>query len=105
MQTTLTIMRPGEPDELRVFDLAEEPGYDKLRTILTPLLDGGELEHVTVLHDGQRADMFVTKDLPFNCRATVIYRNNWLTHHPDADPNDLPPILGPAVLFSRQVWF
>lgn len=109
--TTITIMRPGAPEEVRpVEQLADDPGYPALKAIVEPFLDGGDLEHVTVLHDGKRTDMFVDecgslKGLPRNEPATSIYRNNWLTQHPKEDPESLPAIYGPAVLFSRRVWF
>lgn len=74
-----------------------------------PLLDGGDLEHVSVLFGGRRADMFVDdrgieKDLPRNEAATAIYRANWLSRHPGADPESIPAIYGLAVLFDRIVW-
>lgn len=108
--TTMTIMRPGAEPEERAIELAAEPGYRTLDAILRPLLDGHDLEHVTVLHSGQRADMFVdemsaVKGLPRNEAATAIYRNNWLTQHPGEDPERLPAIYGPAILFNRRVWF
>lgn len=107
---TLTVLRPdAEPEELRL-DLARHPGLKKLREVLAPYLDGGELEHVSVLHQGRRSDMFVDdigvlKELPRNEAATAIYRSYWLESHPGTDPETLPPICGPAILFSRQVWF
>ena len=108
--TTITIMRPGADTETQPIEVAAKPGYLALKSIVAPFLNGGMLEHVTVLHDGKRADMFVDdegllKGLPRNDAATVIYRNNWLTAHPKDDPESLPAIYGPAVLFSRQVWF
>jgi hypothetical protein len=91
-----------------------------LRELINPLFNGGRLEHVTVLADYDnglnfnRADMFVgdagqRKDLPRNDAATVIYRRATLcgrsaTPIPN-DPEELPFIQGPAVLFSRRVWF
>lgn len=108
--TTMTIMRPDGETEAREIDLLDDPGYHRLKDLLHPLLDGGVLEHVTVLHDGKRTDMFVDdcgllKSLPRNEAATAIYRNNWLTQHPDEEPESLPAIHGPAILFSRRVWF
>jgi hypothetical protein len=108
--TTITIMRPGLPDQSRPVELADQPGYPSLVAIIRPLLDGCDLEHVTVLHGGKRTDMFVdemssVKGLPRNEPATAIYRNNWLTQHPEEAPEGLPAIYGPAVLFSRRVWF
>jgi hypothetical protein len=112
MKTTIKIFRPdGTVEERDVSDtMTAEPGYSALRDLITPLLDGRNMEHVSVLHDGQRADMFVDEEghllgLPRNEAATTIYRNNWLTQHPDVDPETIPFIVGPAVLFSRRVWF
>jgi hypothetical protein len=109
MKTELTIMRPGgSVDHLEV-DLPQEPGFVALREVLTPLLDGGDLEHVTVLHWDRRADMFVDevgklKGLDRNEAATAIYRANWMEQHPEVDPQTLDAIYGPAVLFNRIVW-
>ena len=110
MQTIITIMRPAEAPRIDSVDIPEQPHYRLLRELIVPHLNGGDLEHVTVLHDGQRADMFVdemsaVKGLSRNEAATEIYRNNWLTQHPDEEPESLPAIYGPAVLFSRRVWF
>lgn len=110
MRTAFTIFRVGAAPERREVDLPEVPGFDALRRVVEPLLDGARLEHVTVLHEGRRADMFVDeigqlKGLPRNDEATGIYRNNWLTRHPGTDPEALPTIVGPAVLFDRRVWF
>jgi hypothetical protein len=54
--------------------------------------------------------MFVDEDghgreRPRNEAATTIYRANWLRQHPGVDPETLPWIAGPAVLFDRRVWF
>jgi hypothetical protein len=87
-----------------------EPGLTHHRSLILPLLGPDcNLEHVTVLHEGKRADMFVDehgvrKQLPRNEAATAIYRNNWLTHHPKDAPESLPAIYGTAVLFDRIVW-
>ena len=72
----------------------------------------GPLEHVTVLHDGKRADMFVDEmghvrmdgPKPRNDVATGLYRANWMAQHRGQDPEDLPFIAGNAVLFDRIVW-
>jgi hypothetical protein len=114
--TRFLIMRPDQPHETSEVDWPPEPGYDKLRALLTPLLDGADLEHVTVLADFcggadyKRADMFVDetsvlKGLPENGAATAIYRRNWMMQHPEQDPETLPAIAGPAILFERRVWF
>ena len=87
-----------------------EPGFVRINKLVQPLIGGGHIEHVSVLHDGARRDMFVDeegrlKGMPRNERATAIYRTNWMTRHPDADPETLPHIAGVAVLFTRRVWY
>ncbi|MGH6714927.1 MAG: hypothetical protein ACREDC_01935 [Bradyrhizobium sp.] len=97
-------------------DWGHDPGFRSIKTLVEPLLGLGEpFEHVTVLHEGRRVDMFVSElgrvslatraPLPINPRATKIYRCNWLTEYPDDDPNSLPAIAGVAVLFLQRVWF
>ncbi|PZU95495.1 MAG: hypothetical protein DI527_00365 [Chelatococcus sp.] len=108
--TTITILRPGEAAKTETFDLPREPGYHALKRLVEPHLDGGSLEHVSVLHDGEPTDMFLHDEgalieLPRNEPATAIYRANWLNQNPGADPESVPAIYGPAVLFSRRVWF
>lgn len=87
-----------------------EPGFDVINALVKPLIGGGHIEHVAVLHDGERRDMFVDeegllKGMGRNERATAIYRTNRLTQHPDCDPETLPHIAGHAVLFMRRCWF
>lgn len=110
MLTSYTVYRVGRDPETAEADIPEQPGYDALKSIIVPLLDGAPLEHVTVLHEGDRRDMFVDEcgainGLPRNDAATAIYRNNWLTQHPSTNPEDMPAIYGTAILFSRRVWF
>lgn len=67
------------------------------------------MEHVSVLlENGQSGDMFVSEEGGLwtpNERATVHYRRAWLTRHPGADPDSLAMVWGPAILFTRRVWF
>lgn len=120
MTTKALIMRPDGSCETREYELARAPGYDKLKEILTPLLDGAALEHVAVLADFSGGvkygalDMFVDdtgllKNLPRNEAATLLYRRANLMGRSAApkasDPEMLSFICGPAVLFSRRVWF
>ena len=91
-------------------DLAPEPTYFALRDIIKPLLNDADLEHVSVLFKGERADMFVDeiglmKGLPRNDAATDIYRANTLARHPNTAPESLSYIAGTAILFMRRVWF
>lgn len=114
MRIEFTIFRPGQEPERGEVDWPEEPDYREMKALIEPILGGAELEHVYVLHDGRRHDMFVDEfsasnvkpgyPLPRNDRATEIYRANWLSQHPEDDPEDLPDICGPAVLFHRIVW-
>jgi hypothetical protein len=66
-------------------------------------------EHVAVLHGGERRDMFVGETSAINgrhirnIRATEIYRNNTLTQSPGVDPESLPTISGPALLFPDTI--
>lgn len=77
--------------------------------VLTVIGEGNYPEHVNVWHDGKYLDMFVDetsvlKDLPFNPKATAIYRANHLAHDPDPEPEDeLPIIAGDAILFLEKV--
>lgn len=91
-------------------DFPREPGYNRLAPIIQPHLDGADLERVYVLWNDEPLDMFVDefgagKPLPRNEKATEIYRNNVLTRRKDKNPEELPAIYGPAVLFHRRVWF
>jgi hypothetical protein len=89
--------------------LPAEPTYQQLVSVISPHFPNAEFEHVYVLWDDKPLDMFVDeqgqrKQLPLNPRATKIYRNNWMTQHPDADPESLPTVVGLALLFSRRIW-
>lgn len=110
MLATYHIYKPSHPVETKQVDWPEQPGFKQINELVKPLLEGANLEHVTVLHNGKRADMFVDevgalKRLPVNAEATAIYRANWMQQHPGTDPNSLPEIYGTAILFDRQVWF
>lgn len=116
MKTEYIIFTPGHASgEWHEIDWPVEPGYDRIAKLIEPLLGEKEpLEHVTVLYEGRRADMFVSEyghmtlthrePLPINDRATEIYRAAWLSRHPKDDPATLPSIAGVAVLFTRIVW-
>lgn len=99
----------GERREITV-EMSARPKLQELKDVVLPHLDGQDMEHVAVLHDRKRCSMFVGETSVLdgrirNVRATEIYRNNWLTQHPGTDPENLPCICGPAVLFDRNVWF
>lgn len=104
------IFRTDGTHETCEADLPSDPGYDRLKKLLDPILEG-PLERVAVLFDGAKRDMFVHEHgavigLPRNEAATKIYRTNGLRHEPDRDPESMPAIHGTAVLFpGAQVWF
>lgn len=103
----MTIYRADGTSEMT--DVERPEGYHAIKTLVEPHLDGARMEHVTVLLNGKRSDMFVDEfsrihDLPLNRAATAIYRANWLSRHPETDPEEMDWIAGPAVVFSTQVW-
>jgi hypothetical protein len=91
--------------------MAKEPVYEDLRRLIEPHLCGARLMRVRVLCPtlGDWVDMFIDdmgalKRLPRNDAATTIYRNGHLSKNPNDDPETLPYIAGPAVVFLRPVW-
>ena len=92
------------------------PGLALIKQLVLPLLGDHEpLEQVAVLYKDRPADMFVSElghleldtrpPLPRNDAATDIYRAHWRGKYPGDDPERLPWIAGPAVLFTnRIVW-
>jgi hypothetical protein len=114
METKYTILVPGQPPREGTVDIPMQPSYGNLKTAVVPMLRtviDGSWEHVTImLEDGSRSDMFVdehfvAKRLPLNPEATAHYRRATLTQEPGTNPNGMPAILGPAVVFHRQIWF
>jgi hypothetical protein len=110
--TTYHILAADGSRATHTVDWPHEPGYDRIKQLIEPLLDGAHLEHVTVLHDGQRADMFVDKEghckdppLSRNEAATAIYRAATLRRAPKTNPESIPYVVGTAILFDRLVWF
>jgi hypothetical protein len=122
MLTKYLIMRPELPHETReVHDWPREPGYDRIASLLEEFFPGGRFEQVSVWADFAGGthygalDMFVDgegliKNLPRNEAATAIYRRAALMGKsrlpaPPSDPEQMSFIAGPAVLFSRRIWF
>lgn len=116
MQTTLHIYRVGCARETKLMDLATRPGFTAINRVVLPLLEGAKnIEHVSVLHNGERRDMFVDElgalpmltrpPLPVNEPATAIYHAASLEREPGADTSRWPKIHGTAVVFDRIVWF
>lgn len=109
--TKYTLLCPGELPVERSARLSARPSVAELDALIRPLLNGADLERVNVFWEGRYTDMFVDTmsvqiGLDRNDAATEIYRNNWLTHQdPKADPETLPAVYGPAVLFARRVWW
>jgi hypothetical protein len=102
----------GAPKEMECeFKTRAGSTLDNIRKVVEPHLQGGRMERVRVFHNDIYTDMFVDdngqeKNLPRNEKATRIYRNNVLTHEPGEypDPEVLPYVYGPAVLFLTPVW-
>jgi hypothetical protein len=91
--------------------MEKKPVYEDLRRVVEPHLNGARLMHVKVLCPelGQWTDMFIDdmgalKALPRNDAATKLYRTGFLAKNPNDDPEKLPYIAGPAVVFARLVW-
>lgn len=115
MLTAYTVLRPDGTREEGSVDWPREPTFEQIKALVGPHLNGDPLEHVTVLHQGQRTDMFVSEyghlaragrgPLPRNDAATTTYRAAWLSTHPGDNPESMPFIAGPAILFDRRVWF
>lgn len=109
MNTTYTIYRADGTQEEGSVDWPHEPGYQMLKDLIGPIV-GGPLEHVAVLHNEHRKDMFVDEighirkePKPYNEAATEIYRAHSVSQGAVAE--DLPTIVGDVVLFHRLVWF
>ncbi|MBD8493856.1 hypothetical protein [Pseudomonas syringae] len=111
MLTDYLIIHPDGTEEAHQVDLPQDPGFESLNAIIKPIIgQNRNYEHVAVLFEGKRADMFVDEEgrlvgLQRNDSATAIYRNNTLTAHPGTDPEMLDYIVGTAMLFKRRVWF
>lgn len=119
--TKFKVIQPDGTETEGSFNWPEAPSLRELKATIEPLLavPGQDLERVAVLHEGKPTDMFVAEfsagfrtgegrvyeRLPRNEKATAIYRANWLRQQPKADPESCPAVYGPAVLFSRRVWF
>lgn len=132
MLTKWKLIRPDGVISYFQNDMPKDPGYDMLRSIISPLIERGQIEQVYVWadyeHDGLKQsrqghqldwnfkalDMFVNENgfsqkLKRNEIATTIYRRATMegrnSRPPPNDPEKLDFIVGPAVLFSRRVWF
>lgn len=111
MSTAYIVIPALAAIKLGSVDWPDDPGLERIRDLVVPLLSGGDLERVRVWHNDIYTDMFVDenfidKSLPANPIATDIYRANTMAHvKPTPDLNTLPHIHGTAVLFLRPVWF
>ena len=107
---TMTVYHTDGREEVVETDLPPRPNLHQLKEVMAPYFPNAYTEHVNVLVGSRYTDMFVdedglTKRLPRNEKATAIYRNNWLTQHPNTDPEMMACIVGPAVVFSDRVWY
>lgn len=127
MKTILTSYVVFYPDGTTaggLVDLPERPRFEAIKAIVEPIIfppgtpdlpksrpDEPErkwVEHVTVLCDGGRRDLFCDEDFrqrgsPPNPAAHRIYANNTAAQGLPVD--GVPPMMGICVLFGRQVWF
>lgn len=109
-------------DRVREVEWPAKPGYEMINALVMPFLGGKGhlLDHASVLEDFNFGENFVPLDmfvdelglqnrLPRNEVATTAYRRAnqmGLTGAPKAENvEQLNFIVGPAVLFSRRVWF
>lgn len=130
MKVKYTILDPANPDVSRIGELeCPDDGSDSFSEItnyyaLNALWKAnfpGDMEHVTVWHEGQYTDMFVDdsgaiKNLSINNQATQIYWANAFANDPImadmtedrkliyAQDTQWPRIHGPAILFHSKVW-
>lgn len=101
MKTTYTVLRPDGAQVDGEVDWPQEPGYDRISSVVRPLLDGADLEHVSVLFQNRPHDMFVDeegliKGLMRNEAATAVYRRNWLSKARTPAPTLRPSRLSQA---------
>jgi hypothetical protein len=90
--------------------MSDPPAYAELKRVVEQHISG-DMEHVYVWNDrapNARGDMFCDevgqlKGLPRNEAATAMYRRAWVQATGD-DPETLPWIAGPAVVFDEVVW-
>ena len=106
---TYTVLKPDGRNVDSVATLPRNPTTDDVRSVVSRFFDGGAAEYVAVLHDNRRADMFVDehshlKHMLRNEIATRLFRAPALQIDPQRDPETLPYIAGPAVLFDRPIW-
>jgi hypothetical protein len=118
MLTRYTVYRPGADPQHGEIDWPEDPGYDRIKALVVPLLDGADPEHLHVLApdrvgaaeltEADDWDMFVDengiwKNLDENRAATKIYHG--ASRHRGETIIGNYTICGPAVLIRRTVWF
>ena len=110
MITKYTIFRTDGTEKEGEVDWPYEPGYKRIASLVEPII-GGNLEHVSVLFRDKAADMFVDElghvrkegPKPYNKAATYIYQTYSVSK--GVLPEELPIIVGDAVVFGRQVWY
>lgn len=102
---TYHVYRPGKPVEHA--EKLWTGSFSEIKPLINELVEG-RLEHVAVLFNGKRADMFVEEhsagNMPVNDEATKIYHAASLSREPKADTSDWPKVYGVAVVFDQIVW-
>jgi len=76
MITKYQILRPDGTVADAEVDWPATPHYTMIAALIRPLIGGAHLEHVSVLHNGGRRDMFVdenghAKNLPSQTKPEV----------------------------------
>lgn len=106
----MTVYHPCGEIEACAVRLDVAPSYDDLRAAMRSVFGEHHLQHLRVVLGGRYGDMFVDErahdlGLPVNLAATELLRKAIAAVPAQAEVSDLPMIAGPAVVFSRQVWF
>lgn len=81
------------------------------KEIMQGLIDlmGRPMHRLEILLSNGKFDLFVDDFAMIECsvrneRATTLYRHYELSLYPRSDPEGMPCICGPAILFSDPVW-
>ena len=108
MKTNYTVFHPDGSELKGALDWPEFPSRELVSEFVETILPASALElmPLEIHHDHMISDMFVKADYhqPRNESATTVYRQNYIVHNPGTNPESLPFIAGPAVLFYRKVW-
>lgn len=108
----IVIYRPGESAPTTQ-TVPWPNNYREMNAAFSPMI-GGRIEHISVLFEGERMDMFVTFDDPdlpdrdpllVNEAATQIYHGASIARGDKSDRSKWPKIHGVAIITRQRVWF